>query len=185
MFHFLGIDPGLSGAIAVLDADGQCVTCADTPVLTRVDTAGRDRRDYALADMRALLLDVAGTLSLTAIEAVHAFPEQGVASTFALGRGFGIWLGMLGALRLSFLQVYPVRWKTRFSLLREGKQAARIMAQQRWPGVALHLKKHDGRADALFLAEYARQTHLGLTKDRSTGATTQGDDDGDHGPQAA
>jgi hypothetical protein len=38
------------------------------------------------------------------------------------------------------------------------KDAARFKAQALFPQIELHLKKHDGRADALLIAEFARRT---------------------------
>lgn len=168
MRRFLGVDPGLSGAVALLDPDGACIWCRDTPTALRLDSAKRERRDYALADMRTLLVEAAADGLLACLESVHAFPEQGVSSTFALGRGFGIWLGLLAGVQVPFICVNPVRWKSHYGLLRAGKQASRLQAQQRWPNIDLHLKKHDGRSDAMHLADYARRVNLGLDRIRPT-----------------
>jgi crossover junction endodeoxyribonuclease RuvC len=55
--------------------------------------------------------------------------------------------------------VTPQRWKkTMLDGQGKDKDAARFKAQALFPQIELHLKKHDGRADALLIAEFARRT---------------------------
>jgi crossover junction endodeoxyribonuclease RuvC len=90
-------------------------------------------------------------------------PKQGLVSTFRFGMGFGTWLGMLAALRIPHLAVAPQTWKK--SILAgttKDKGAAIQWAQRRFPGVSLLASTrskvpHDGLADALAMAEFARR----------------------------
>lgn len=50
--HNIGVDPGLTGAVAVLDAHGTLEALADTPTLTRRCNAGRARRMMSLGWLR-------------------------------------------------------------------------------------------------------------------------------------
>ena len=56
-----GIDPGLSGAVALLDQEGALVAVHDTPVLTLTTRRGT-RQEYDLPGLVALLAPYAGSL---------------------------------------------------------------------------------------------------------------------------
>lgn len=157
---YLGIDPGLDGAVAAVGgAFGPAVY--DTPTMTVAGSDGSKKRVYAISRMAEILSPyrgVAGDL-LVLIENVHAMPGQGVRSMFSMGYGLGLWEGLLAGLGLPFERVTPQRWK---KLMLDGqgkdKDASRFKAQALFPKAELHLKKHDGRAEALLIAEYGRRT---------------------------
>jgi crossover junction endodeoxyribonuclease RuvC len=154
MKRYIGIDPGLSGAVAVLP-EGWIF---DTPTAI-VSSGKRQRREYLEAEMAAMLAPFVED-SVAAIEKVHAMPRQGVASMFTMGVGLGVWRGILAALGIPFDLVTPQRWK---AVMMDGmgkeKEAARTRALQLFPGLtpSLRLKKHHGRAEALLIAEYRRR----------------------------
>lgn len=148
---FYGIDPGKSGAIALISGDLARVW--DTPVASD----GKKSR-YLLASMREILVASPNTMAF--LEQAHAMPGQGVTSMFAFGEGYGIWQGLLGGLQIPFEVVTPRAWKKEMLAGRpKGKSAARIRAQELFPQLEpeLRLVKHDGRADALIIAEYGRR----------------------------
>jgi crossover junction endodeoxyribonuclease RuvC len=151
----IGIDPGLSGAVAWLDGDGNYLVW-DTP--TAKD--GR-HRVYLLSEMRALLLNatvgVQGTHHVF-IEKVHSMPKQGVASSFSFGDGYGSWKGLVAGLGMPMSLVTPQRWqKTMLDGMQGGKDASIIRALELFPKAELKRKKDHGRADALLIAEYGRR----------------------------
>lgn len=99
------------------------------------------------------------------IERVGAFPKQGISSAFAFGRGYGTCIGVLGALRVPLFFVTPGVWKKHYSLSAKDKEGARALAVQRFPAVTgMHLRKHHGRAEALLLAAYFKETKRGTAK---------------------
>lgn len=170
---YLGIDPGLDGAIAALAAVGsgaiqllpdECWV-ADTPTLQ-----GAKRRLYDEAGMVALLRRVSGEHTSVAIELSQAMVRadngraQGSVSTHATGTGWGLWRGMLAALGLSYTIVAPRTWRSSLGVPVGGSKADVGVAVARLhPQLAGELKGPrggylDGRADALGLAEYARRT---------------------------
>ena len=159
---FIGIDPGLTGAIAALRQDGGIAGLWDAPILT-VKKNKATRHELNIADMVEILktlpaLHDAQAL-VAAVERVSSMPGQGVASSFSFGKGFGIWLGILSALGIPYDLVHPVRWK---KLMLDGmgkdKDASRIRAKELFGSqVDLSLKKHHGRADALLIAEWRRR----------------------------
>ena len=156
---FIGIDPGLSGAIGIIDDDGSFVQVIDTPTAL-IRNGNHARREYAARDMVGALAFHPGLLQSRAranvhvfLEEQHSMPGQGVRSMFTTGVGFGLWLGILAALALPYTRVRPSTWKKELGLSRD-KEQSRLRAQQLFPGAQLNLKKHEGRAEALLLAWY-------------------------------
>jgi crossover junction endodeoxyribonuclease RuvC len=151
----IGIDPGLSGAAAIVDAAGALVAGHDTPTLT-LRVARGIRHDYDVPGMCALLQSCVGQHVHVVIEASQAMPGQGTRSTWTTGCGYRLWLGILAALQVPYTTVRPVVWKKTLSLGKD-KEAARLRAQQLFPGADLRRKKDHGRAEALLLAWYGQQ----------------------------
>lgn len=147
----LGIDPGISGALAILDPDGQAELVADLPVI----------RDRSLAwidggSLQNILLDaLRGRSCRAVVERVSAMPRQGVASSFAFGVGLGSILATLQTLRLPIELVTPAAWKLAMGLGRD-KRASLHRARLLFPAAELHLAKHSDRAEALLIAYYAQ-----------------------------
>jgi len=146
----LGVDPGLSGALALLDSDGMPEFVADLPVI----------RDHKLAwidggALQSTLLEVLhGRPCRAAVERVSSSPQQGVASAFTFGIGFGSILATLQTLRLPIELITAVQWKTALGLGKD-KRASLDKARLLFPSTELHLAKYDGRAEALLLAHFA------------------------------
>jgi crossover junction endodeoxyribonuclease RuvC len=155
MIH-IGIDPGQSGALAILSADGALELVADLPII----------RDRSLAwidggALQSTLLDAIGGRQCRAVvERVSAMPKQGIASAFQFGVGFGSILSVLQAMHTSLEFVTPVVWK-RFYGLSKDKHASLHKARLLWPAAELHLAKHEGRAESLLLAEFSRRAWSG------------------------
>jgi crossover junction endodeoxyribonuclease RuvC len=149
---YIGIDPGLSGALAALAADGALVALHDTPVLT-LRTSRGNRQEYDISGIAVLLQPYAGPSAHVIIEEAQAMPGQGVRSMFTTGYGFGIWMGLIGAFGLPHTRVRPATWKRALGLGKD-KEQARRRAMQLFPGASLRRKKDHGRAEALLLAYY-------------------------------
>jgi crossover junction endodeoxyribonuclease RuvC len=181
----LGIDPGLAGAVAVVDPAGALVAVHDTPTLT-LHVARGTRHDYDVPGMCALLAPYAGAGLHVVIEASQAMPGQGVRSTFSTGYGYGLWVGILAAMQVLYTPVRPAVWKQAFSL-GKNKEQARLRAQQLFPDADLRLRKHHGRAEALLLAHWAladsRVTPHRQPRDRADDGSTQGEAHYDSRPQ--
>jgi len=152
----IGIDPGLDGAIAVMDGIGSPVVY-DMPTVRLEKSGGGHRRDYELKEL--WLKIILGPFDLMVIERLQPMPsdKRGMIGAFSIGRSLGILEGMATALGKPFIRVLPTVWKRRYGLLGQGKQASRVRAMERFPTVDLSKKKHDGRADALWLALYGME----------------------------
>lgn len=142
--RLLAVDPGLKGALALLDTDASVLHVADMPVV-----AGAVE-PIELADIiRGWVVDRA------IIEKVASRPGQGVASVFAFGTSYGAPLGVLAALKIPLARVSPSVWKAHFGLSSD-KEQSRAMALATWPQHYEHFKrkKDEGRAEAALLALY-------------------------------
>lgn len=151
---FLGIDPGLSGAIGIIHADGTFHSVEDMPTLLR--GKGAVKREVDAAGLARLLRPIAGQIRLAVIEKVSAMPRQGSASTFSLGHSFGTAVAVVQALGIPVQLAAPATWKKRMGLTRD-KEHARSEAIHLWPGAPLSRKKDADRAESLLLAKYAIQ----------------------------
>src|SRR2546426_422294 len=120
--YAIGVDPGLSGALAVIDHAGALVALADTPTLT-LRVARVTRHDYDVPGMVALVASYVGVGLHVIIEASQAMPGQGTRSMFTIGYGYGLWLGILAALQVPYTPIRPAVWKKAFSLGKDKEQS--------------------------------------------------------------
>lgn len=160
--RYLGIDPGLKGAFAVINpslemdvwvsrlplAGGEL----DVPTLARWWKFSRDHDTVAY------------------IERAQSMPGQGVSSVFTYGKLFGQLLGIMGTLGIRAELVTPQRWKkvvlvgcdlgtqgdTPAVRKKKNKDAAIAWAARAYPNSPIN---GDGMADALCIADYARRSH--------------------------
>jgi crossover junction endodeoxyribonuclease RuvC len=151
----IGIDPGLSGAIAVLTDDS--LQIHDMPVMT-VDRNGKAKRQVSANELAELLNLYAGKDCHVYVERVSAMAGQGVTSVFSFGRSFGMIEGILAALKMPVTFVAPATW-TRAIGRSPGKDASRARAMELFPDYEFFFKrvKDDGRADAALIAHWGRK----------------------------
>ena len=180
MSIFAGVDPGLWGAVAALDEDGRLIFAQDTPIIEvkRGKTPkGNVKTRYlylptAMADVLVenLLRDVERPDSvIVGVENVHSMPAQGVSSTFSLGRGLGLWEGILAALRLPVEMIEPTAWKRAMGIpAGSDKRASVELALRLFPTAPIK-RTQDGRADAVLLAEFLRRKHTGSASGTASG----------------
>jgi Holliday junction resolvasome RuvABC endonuclease subunit len=149
----VGIDPGLTGAIAAV-----CPTTEHLLWVVDMPTAGGNIAIPLLDQLYDI--DEYGPWALTpredpvAVEHVHSMPKQGVASTFTFGKAYGTILGYFAANGHRISHVGPSTWKTTFRLNGKDKDAARALAIELWPTEATLFarRKDQGRADAALIA---------------------------------
>jgi crossover junction endodeoxyribonuclease RuvC len=146
----IGIDPGLSGAVAILDQAGELVSVTDLPVIRDLSLAWIDGGSLQSIILGALQGRTAGAI----IERVSSMPGQGVASSFQFGVGFGSVLSVLQALHIPLEFVTAAVWKRSYGLGKD-KHASLHKARLLYPAAELHLAKHHGRAEALLVARYS------------------------------
>lgn len=145
---YIGIDPGKSGGIAVI---------------SRSETGEKVRvMPYSDEELRRLgLLDHNDGRSICCLEKVSAMPRQGVTSTFNFGVSYGYIKGVLETLGVSYQEIPPQRWKKEFGLNSDKSKSIEV-CKRLFPSVSLLASErcrvpHDGMAEALLMAEYARR----------------------------
>jgi crossover junction endodeoxyribonuclease RuvC len=154
MTTILGIDPGLSGAIACV-INGELLAVEDMPTFSEIrgrktintvnaNAVASIMREFALANLET---------PTVVIERVHATPQMGVTSAFSFGDGYGVLRGVTAALGYPVTFVAPNVWKKAMGLTAD-KGGSRRLATERWPACAdlFARVKDDGRAEAALLA---------------------------------
>ena len=155
MKYLIGIDPGVSGAIAIFTSEGTLLHVFDAPtVQMKVGKAVKRRISPEL--LVSLLQPYADASAW--VEQVSARPGQGVSSMFAFGESYGLVKGVLAGLQIQTNTVTPNAWKKAMQL-NAGKDASRAKAAQMWPQLCESFArvKDDGRAEAALIAEYGRR----------------------------
>jgi len=153
----IGIDPGVTGAIAFLRPDLTLVSVEDMPTMLLTGKKQQVNGAALTALLNKLLQLAPGSGDTTAyLERVSAMPRQGVSSMFNFGTGYGVIQGVLAALHIPTVLVSPAQWKKRAGLRGKEKDAGRTLAQQLYPEAPLGRKKDIGRADAILIARFGK-----------------------------
>lgn len=155
----LGIDPGLSGAIAVLDLSNKLLAVHDMPT-TIVRSGKSDKRQLSEAMLSSIIRQTNAEHAY--LEFVSARPGQGVTSMFNFGVGYGAIRGVLAGLQVPMSTVTPMKWQRDLTIAK-GKDANRARAAQLFPEFAYLFArvKDDGRADAALIAWWgARHAYI-------------------------
>ena len=162
----VGIDPGITGAVMVMDENGGLQRALRTPILLV-----KGKKVYDLQLMREVLrganyeADKEGGTVMVGIEKVHSLPRDGRVGAFRFGTGYGMWLGLLSGLFLPYKEVTPQRWQARmlagYPRGEQTKTSAVVVSKGLWPHIPIQVKADWGMADAALIAEYTRREHRG------------------------
>jgi hypothetical protein len=143
---YLGVDPGKTGAIALLTGDDYQVE----------DYPGDPAQVVDL--LRSWMLRY--EIRLAALEKVGARPGQGVVSMFTFGQNLGAYQGILAALGIPYTMPTPQQWQRNLVDQKAGpdsKTRSLVTARRLFPNADLSRKKDHGRADALLLAFWSKR----------------------------
>jgi len=186
-FIFLGVDPGSRGAIAAFcqtTPENTPVFIADMPVASvtknRKTKSGKKAkgtvfcykeiaellRKFEDADLCSRIIAASETGQ---IQVKHGYTKYGLErgkagsaspyNAMQVGLGAGIWPPLFYYMKVYYVTtVHPAVWKRFFGLSGKDKKASIETAKKLFPSAPLFLAKHDGRAEALLIAEYARRT---------------------------
>ena len=171
--HVIGIDPGLSGAIALIQADrGELFNVVDMPTRKSVKANGKKETIIDVPALAEILNDYIGHGH--GPENVHIVIEQqstrpGLAAgaVFKTGYGYGVLVGLAEASGCHWTTIRPQQWKATHGLIGAGgdlkgaartraiKTASREAAMARFPHHACMFWriKDDGRAEAALIAD--------------------------------
>ena len=154
----IGIDPGLSGAIAVM-YDKKVINMYDMPVMAEGKKNKRQLNSSQLVNIIKENIDE-DEEAIVVVEQVNAMPGQGVTSMFNFGQTFGAIKGVCAALKLPIFFVRPSKWKKHFELINSSKDASRTKVIEMYPSFAdkLSKKKDVNKSDAILIARFFSET---------------------------
>lgn len=150
MTFIVGIDPGIAGAIGVIDSGGQFIAVHDMPIVKM--GSGNQVDSCAL---HVLLGQYSAQISMCQVEEQSPMPKNGVVASFRLGRNYQAITTLLDVMGIPWREIRPAKWKKRRGVTKD-KNSSLVMARRLWPAAPLDRKKDDGRAEALLIAEDAR-----------------------------
>lgn len=180
----LGVDPDVSGALAVLEGreEGWSLQIYDVPTVSeRVGT--RFRRRHCPAGIACALKNLELPPGCVAyVEMARPLPQNGRQGWYGSGFGYGVWMGALAAHGVETVAVHPNTWKKDMMLtkanqsdaMEDGDRTARkgssmeplnrLALKDRSREIAAYMfpqimdevkrKKDHGRAEALLLAAW-------------------------------
>ena len=156
----IGIDPGLSGAIAVLE-NNKVLNIFDIPVMSEGKKNKRQLNSALLVNLLKKNINKEEEVAVV-VEQVNAMPGQGVTSMFNFGQTFGALKGICAALELPIFFVRPSKWKKHFELINSSKDASRTKAIEMYPKLSNQLskKKDVNKSDAILIARFFSETRL-------------------------
>lgn len=142
--YFVGIDPGKTGAISIINKDKSLVECYRIPDSER--------------ELVEIFRDLEGKVYLCLLEKVSSMPGQGVKSMFTFGKGYGFLRACLMAFNIPFDDVLPNTWQKALSCQTKGdKNVSKNKASQLFPKI----KMTHWKADSLLISEYNWRTYHG------------------------
>ena len=154
----IGIDPGLSGAVAILK-DNKVLNIFDMPVMSE---GKKNKKQLNSAQLVNIIKDnTKNDVEIAVVvEQVNAMPGQGVTSMFNFGQTFGAIKGVCAALNLPIFFVRPSKWKKHFELINSSKDSSRTKVIEMYPSLSNQLtkKKVVNKSDAILIAKFYYET---------------------------
>ena len=156
----IGIDPGLSGAIAILE-NSKVINIFDIPVMSEGKKNKRQLNSSLLVNLLRENINNNEEVAVV-VEQVNAMPGQGVTSMFNFGQTFGAIKGVCAALNLPIFFVRPSKWKKHFELINSSKDASRTKVIEMYPYLSNQLskKKDVNKSDAILIARFYNETRF-------------------------
>ena len=147
----IGIDPGLTGGIAVLESESkELIKVEDMPIIPE----GGKKKVSGRGLMKIFGSYSRHQVEMVYLEKVGARPAQGVVSMFSFGRSYGAVEAAVSLMGFPLTYVTPQRWKRSAGLMGTHKDASRGKVLDLYPDADVHRKKDNGRADAVLIARY-------------------------------
>jgi len=152
----VGIDPGLTGAVGVLNC-GEFAQVEDIPTTLKGSGVVKNEVDpHGLYKLIRYVTRGHEGVEI-ALERVSAMPGQGSSSVFSFGDTYGCCRSAATISGYPIFLVPPATWKKHFKIGRE-KEEARALAIRLFPDAPLNLKKYADRAEALLIARWLWET---------------------------
>jgi crossover junction endodeoxyribonuclease RuvC len=153
MARYLGVDPGLTGGLALVEtregAPPAFVAGIRTPVMRN--------RGKSIIDVRHLLvwLTELGQIDQAVVEQVAARPGQGVTSVFTFGRATGAVEALALLMAETVIWVPPSTWKKDLGLSSDKRESLDLCKLRFGAAFTFTALADDGIAEAALLAYHA------------------------------
>ena len=152
----IGVDPGVTGAIAAVRDGHQLIYLADMPTKEEPSKT-RKSRSVCGAGVNQVIREIIGLCPGESFEAIveqtHAGIGAGSIAGYSMGYSRGVVEGVIGARGMPLHNVRPSIWKKKMGLTSE-KGNSRHQMLKLFPGADIKLVKHHDRAEAIALALY-------------------------------
>ena len=149
--YVIGIDPGMTGAIALVDARLKtCLGVHDMPP-----------DELGLVSLKVRIMGEHGPPDAIFVEKCASMPKQGVVSTFKFGLNNGMVRLWAAEFSMRWELITPQKWKKYHGLTKATKKDSLLVARRKWPNAPLDRMKDVDRAEALLIAEYGLKTFGG------------------------
>jgi crossover junction endodeoxyribonuclease RuvC len=154
----IGIDPGLSGALALLETTNGDTTLIDVIDVPVAGSGAKQSLDAIL--MQTWLLQ--HELRCAYLERAQVLPKQGSSSGFKYGRVVGAIEATLAICAVPMVIVEPSRWKRHFHLQGADKEGARQLAIRLFPREHRFFarRKDHNHAEAVLIGLFGIQSTL-------------------------
>lgn len=151
----IAIDPGITGAIARISQSG-AYEVKDLPVMEHGKGKAKVKKQINPSELKRILEPYYQSWETVIIERVSSMPGQGVQTMFSLGDTFGCIRGVCAAMGFKVEIITPQSWKKYYGLGKD-KEVCRAKAIELFPGAPLGREKDHNRAEALLMANYAKE----------------------------
>jgi crossover junction endodeoxyribonuclease RuvC len=146
----LGIDPGLSGGLAIIKVGDarQLLFAGDVPT-----TGEKAKKRVQVGAVLDILQKYKPTHAL--IERAQAMPDQGASSGFNYGRAVGSLEACVQGMQIPLTVIESTAWKKFHGLIKTEKEDSRQRAIMLYPAAPFFpLKRHHNLAEATLIADY-------------------------------
>ncbi len=152
-FYHIGIDPGVTGAMAIFDQDAELIEVIDIPV-EEISNARRFlKRRICAPKLREIITDYHNSHIYTE----RIYPRGGrscVSTEFSIADSAAIIRGVAAGLGLECMEIDPKIWQKHFGLIGKDKEASRFLAIDEVGNEFLKRKMDHNRADAILIGIY-------------------------------
>ena len=161
MKYILGIDVGLSGALALYSEDNLQTFPIPLIIGKKLKNGNKLKNTIDMSELARMIDSWSKDIKFVIIEQVHAMPSQGVTSMFNFGMTYGIIQGIIAANFIPVKFVSPQTWKKALEVPAD-KKLSRLRATELFPNNSDQWRKAmwDGRAEAAMIAYYGSKIDI-------------------------
>lgn len=157
---YIGIDPGLKGAIVSIDSEDRTVKAYKMPSIDNYEEVKTILQELYVAPAKVIIerpilkphiimKPCPRCKNLSPVKVL----QKGVMTSLI---NYGILLGTLISAGIPFEEVIPAKWKKYFKLEGDKKKSIRL-AKELFPDAIDDINYHDGIAEAILISEYGRR----------------------------